>query len=150
MQSAARQPGGALPAHTLSAQEKSAVSSDFTSVTMPVCLFLLLHMVTLVAAKKVMKNCKTPLSCAPPQQPLSLMSLSLVTCSFFEPARSAAQSFGIEHFSSRRVVYDMHCFVTTNRDLLPDDVVSVFAKTSCTFGFATHLFSAELKAIAGE
>lgn len=44
----------------------------------------------------------------------------------------------------------MHCFITTNRDQLPDDIVSIFGKHSCTFGFATHLFSHELKFIQGE
>ena len=35
----------------------------------------------------------------------------------------------------------------TNRDVLPDDLVSVFYKQNCQFGFATHLFGSELKAL---
>ena len=35
----------------------------------------------------------------------------------------------------------------TNRDVLPDDLVSVFYKQSCQFGFATHLFGSELKVL---
>jgi len=43
------------------------------------------------------------------------------------------------------------CFVIaiseTNKDVVPDDLVSVFHKQSCSFGFATHLFGSELKAL---
>lgn len=35
----------------------------------------------------------------------------------------------------------------TNKDVVPDDLVSVFHKQSCSFGFATHLFGSELKAL---
>lgn len=31
--------------------------------------------------------------------------------------------------------------------MLPDDLVSVFYKQSCQFGFATHLFGSELKVL---
>lgn len=30
---------------------------------------------------------------------------------------------------------------------MPDDLVAVFHKQNCTFGFATHLFGSELKAL---
>ena len=33
--------------------------------------------------------------------------------------------------------------------MIPDDIVSVFHRDSCSFGFATHLFSNELKASGG-
>lgn len=33
----------------------------------------------------------------------------------------------------------------TNRDVLADDLVAVFHKHRCSFGFASHLFSSELK-----
>lgn len=31
--------------------------------------------------------------------------------------------------------------------MVPDDLVSVFHKQTCNFGFATHLFGSELKAL---
>jgi dachs protein len=46
------------------------------------------------------------------------------------------------------VVYDTSDFLETNRDVIPDDVVSVFSGDSCQFGFATHLFGNEIKALA--
>ena len=38
-------------------------------------------------------------------------------------------------------------FTDTNRDCVPDDLVSVFHKQNCGFGFASHLFGSELKAL---
>jgi len=38
-------------------------------------------------------------------------------------------------------------FPDTNKDVVPDDLVAVFHKHSCNFGFATHLFGSELKAL---
>lgn len=35
----------------------------------------------------------------------------------------------------------------TNKDVVPDDLVAVFYKHTCSFGFATHLFGSELKAL---
>lgn len=35
----------------------------------------------------------------------------------------------------------------TNKDVVPDDLVAVFHKQTCNFGFATHLFGSELKAL---
>lgn len=52
--------------------------------------------------------------------------------------------FGIRHFAGD-VVYDTANFLSANRDTVPDDIVAVFHKTSCTFGFATHLFGMQLK-----
>ena len=54
------------------------------------------------------------------------------------------RAFGIRHFASD-VVYDASDFLNTNRDAIPDDVVIVFHKNNCTFGFATHLFGMEFK-----
>ncbi|XP_066156566.1 unconventional myosin-Ia [Euwallacea fornicatus] len=54
--------------------------------------------------------------------------------------------FGIQHFAGR-VVYDAGDFLDTNKDVVPDDLVAVFYKQSCNFGFATHLFGSELKAL---
>ena len=38
----------------------------------------------------------------------------------------------------------------TNRDVIPDDLVSIFHKQSCNFGFVTHLFGTEIKALYSE
>lgn len=54
------------------------------------------------------------------------------------------KSFGIRHFAGD-VVYDVSDFLSTNRDAIPDDLVIVFHKNYCTFGFATHLFGMEFK-----
>ncbi|XP_062546068.1 myosin-I heavy chain isoform X2 [Armigeres subalbatus] len=54
--------------------------------------------------------------------------------------------FAIRHFAGR-VEYDTTNFLDTNRDVVPDDLVSVFYKHTCNFGFATHLFGTELKAL---
>ncbi|KAL4113173.1 hypothetical protein QTP88_016846 [Uroleucon formosanum] len=64
----------------------------------------------------------------------------------FEPKLVDQRSFGIQHFAGR-VVYDASDFLETNKDVVPDDLVSVFHKQSCSFGFATHLFGSELKAL---
>lgn len=54
--------------------------------------------------------------------------------------------FAIRHFAGR-VEYDSTDFLDTNRDVVSDDLVSVFYKHTCNFGFATHLFGTELKAL---
>ncbi|XP_068140708.1 unconventional myosin-Vb [Drosophila tropicalis] len=54
--------------------------------------------------------------------------------------------FLIRHFAGR-VEYDTTDFLDTNRDVVPDDLVAVFYKHTCNFGFATHLFGSELKAL---
>ncbi|CAH1398223.1 unnamed protein product [Nezara viridula] len=64
----------------------------------------------------------------------------------FEPKPIEPRMFGIQHFAGR-VVYDATDFLDTNRDVVPDDLVAVFHKQSCNFGFATHLFGSELKAL---
>jgi dachs protein len=57
-----------------------------------------------------------------------------------------SRMFTIHHFSGH-VVYDASNFLDTNRDIISDDLVSVFYKHNCQFGFATHLFGAELRAL---
>lgn len=57
-----------------------------------------------------------------------------------------SKSFVIRHFAGR-VEYDASDFLETNRDIISDDLVSVFYKHSCNFGFATHLFGTELRAL---
>ena len=48
------------------------------------------------------------------------------------------------------IPYNMLLILDTNRDVIPDDLVSVFHKQSCKFGFATHLFGTEIKALYSE
>ncbi|XP_071966003.1 unconventional myosin-VIIb-like isoform X2 [Antedon mediterranea] len=67
---------------------------------------------------------------------------------YFTPAVDCENSFGVKHFAGN-VVYDANALLEGNRDVLSDDIVSVFHKKSCNFGFATHLFSHELKALEG-
>lgn len=64
----------------------------------------------------------------------------------FDPKPLEPRVFGIQHFAGR-VVYDSSDFLDTNKDVIPDDLVAVFYKHSCNFGFATHLFGSELKAL---
>nr|CAD7393173.1 unnamed protein product [Timema cristinae] len=64
----------------------------------------------------------------------------------FEPKPLEPRTFGIQHFAGR-VVYDASDFLDTNKDVVPDDLVAVFHKHMCNFGFATHLFGSELKAL---
>lgn len=56
------------------------------------------------------------------------------------------RTFVIHHFAAR-IEYDATHFLDTNRDIISDDLVSVFYKHTCNFGFATHLFGTELKAL---
>lgn len=64
----------------------------------------------------------------------------------FESRMVDCRSFGIQHFAGR-VAYDASDFLDTNKDVVPDDLVAVFYKHTCNFGFATHLFGSELKAL---
>lgn len=63
-----------------------------------------------------------------------------------QPELHDPRIFAIRHFAGR-VEYDTTDFLDTNRDVVPDDLVSVFYKHTCNFGFATHLFGSELKAL---
>lgn len=56
------------------------------------------------------------------------------------------RAFTIRHFAGR-VEYDTTDFLDTNRDVISDDLVSVFHKQKCEFAFATHLFGSEIKAL---
>ncbi|XP_077527396.1 unconventional myosin-IXb-like dachs isoform X2 [Haemaphysalis longicornis] len=64
---------------------------------------------------------------------------------FFD-AKCGGAVFGIRHYAGS-VTYEASSFLDTNRDVVPDDVVAVFHRSSCAFGFATHLFGSELKAL---
>ncbi|XP_071796950.1 uncharacterized protein [Asterias amurensis] len=57
--------------------------------------------------------------------------------------------FTIKH-SAGDVTYNASEFVKTNRDVINDDVISIFQKHSCNFGFAGYLFAPELKALQGK
>eukprot|EP00095_Tigriopus_kingsejongensis_P002709 maker-scaffold809_size94238-snap-gene-0.26 protein:Tk02709 transcript:maker-scaffold809_size94238-snap-gene-0.26-mRNA-1 annotation:"myosin-i heavy chain" len=59
------------------------------------------------------------------------------------------RTFGIIHYTGQ-VVYDTSDFLDTNRDVIPDDLVSIFSRGSCNFGFATHLFGNEIKAMCSQ
>ncbi|XP_077491338.1 unconventional myosin-IXb-like dachs isoform X2 [Amblyomma americanum] len=61
-------------------------------------------------------------------------------------AKCGGAAFGIRHYAGN-VTYEASGFLETNRDVVPDDVVAVFHRSSCAFGFATHLFGSELKAL---
>ena len=66
----------------------------------------------------------------------------------FEPKHcDISRTFGIHHYAGQ-VVYDTSDFLDTNRDVIPDDLVSVFHRDTCAFGFVSHLFGNELKAMA--
>lgn len=54
--------------------------------------------------------------------------------------------FGVKHFAGN-VVYDASNFLETNSDIIPDDIVAVFHKSACHFGFVSHLFGLELKTL---
>ncbi|XP_022128945.2 unconventional myosin-IXAa isoform X1 [Pieris rapae] len=55
--------------------------------------------------------------------------------------------FTVRHYAGE-VVYDAADFLEANRDAVPDDLLAVFDTRACEFGFATHLFGAELKALS--
>lgn len=54
--------------------------------------------------------------------------------------------FGIKHFFGN-VIYDTNDFIHSNADKLCDDIVAIFHKSTCSFGFVTHLFGAELRVL---
>jgi len=65
----------------------------------------------------------------------------------FEPKHcDLTKTFGIHHYAGS-VVYDSSQFLETNRDIISDDIISVFGREHCQFGFATHLFGNELKSL---
>lgn len=56
--------------------------------------------------------------------------------------------FIIRHFAGQ-VKYDAKDFLDANRDIISDDLVSIFCKHNCNFGFASHLFGSELRILYG-
>ncbi|KAF0300387.1 Myosin-VIIa [Amphibalanus amphitrite] len=63
-----------------------------------------------------------------------------------DPSPGQTAAFSVQHYAGR-VAYTAADFLDTNRDCVPDDLVSVFHKQNCSFGFASHLFGSELKAL---
>ncbi|KAI6661555.1 Unconventional myosin-IXb isoform X2 [Oopsacas minuta] len=55
----------------------------------------------------------------------------------------SSELFGVIHFTGQ-VVYDCKKLVHANFDTISGDLVQIFAKDSCSFSFATSLFSVEL------
>lgn len=70
-------------------------------------------------------------------------------CRFFEPESIDASHFGIRHYMGD-VLYNTQDLLNVNRDSLTDDLITVFHKHHCDFGFATHIFSNELKGYQGK
>ncbi|XP_076338486.1 unconventional myosin-Va-like isoform X2 [Tachypleus tridentatus] len=56
------------------------------------------------------------------------------------------KSFGVQHFAGNVFYHTTH-FLESNKDVVSDDIISVFHKSTCSFGFAIHLFGIELKAL---
>lgn len=52
--------------------------------------------------------------------------------------------FAVRHYAGE-VQYDSTDFLEANRDAVPDELLAAFEARACEFGFATHLFGAELK-----
>lgn len=50
----------------------------------------------------------------------------------------------MRHYAGE-VTYDASDFLDANRDAVPDELLAAFDTRTCEFGFATHLFGAELK-----
>jgi dachs protein len=63
-----------------------------------------------------------------------------------DPLPQMSRLFGIRHFAGH-VTYDSINFLESNSDRLSDDVISIFHKNTCVFGFVTHLFGVELRAL---
>ncbi|XP_017493376.1 PREDICTED: myosin-IIIa-like, partial [Rhagoletis zephyria] len=62
---------------------------------------------------------------------------------YFEQ-QQLSRYFGIRHFVAD-VIYDTSHFLEANSDRLCDDIVAVFHKSHCSFGFVSHLFGGELR-----
>ncbi|KAJ7378290.1 Myosin [Desmophyllum pertusum] len=67
---------------------------------------------------------------------------------FFDPD-SESSCFGVSHFNGN-VVYDASSLININRDSITDDIICVFSRQNCNFGFATHLFTNDLKPQQGQ
>lgn len=68
--------------------------------------------------------------------------------SFFDPDPESS-CFGVSHYNGN-VVYDASSLLNINRDSINDDIICVFSRQNCNFGFATHLFTNDLKPQQGQ
>lgn len=68
--------------------------------------------------------------------------------SFFDPDPESS-CFGVSHYNGN-VVYDASSLLSINRDSITDDIICVFSRQNCNFGFATHLFTNDLKPQQGQ
>ncbi|XP_038068155.1 myosin-3-like [Patiria miniata] len=66
--------------------------------------------------------------------------------SFFQAEPDHEDMFTIKHYAGD-VTYNTSDFLHANRDVINDDIISIFQKHSCNFGFAGYLFAPELKAL---
>ncbi|XP_059050788.1 unconventional myosin-XIX [Achroia grisella] len=57
--------------------------------------------------------------------------------------------FAVRHYAAD-VAYDAADFLEANRDAVPHELLAAFDTRTCEFGFATHLFGAELKVVAAQ
>lgn len=64
------------------------------------------------------------------------------------PKQYENRKFIIRHFAGL-VEYDAKDFLDANRDIISDDLVHIFCKHNCSFGFASHLFGSELRILYG-
>lgn len=55
----------------------------------------------------------------------------------------------IRHYGGIAVTYDTSKFVEENRDSLPVELVKVFTKNHCNFGFVNYLFRQDIQALEG-
>ncbi|XP_022108413.1 unconventional myosin-IXb-like isoform X2 [Acanthaster planci] len=68
--------------------------------------------------------------------------------SVFQAEPDNEDMFTIKHFAGD-VTYTANDFLEANHDVINDDVISIFQKHTCNFGFAGYLFAPELKALQG-
>ncbi|EDV28363.1 uncharacterized protein TRIADDRAFT_53951 [Trichoplax adhaerens] len=63
-------------------------------------------------------------------------------------SKQSDSEFGIIHHHGD-VLYDSSDLITSNRDIISDDVISIFRSQNCSFDFLTHLFSQDLRSSRG-
>lgn len=61
-----------------------------------------------------------------------------------------AQNLLVRHYGSRSIRYDCSTIVSTNRNRLASDLVSIFNKNTCNFGFVSYLFTSDVDACAAD
>lgn len=67
----------------------------------------------------------------------------------FRILRYSSQGLLVTHYDSYDIQYDIVDFPVINRDRLTTDLIKVFDRRSCNFGFVSYLFSPDLKRIEG-